>query len=262
MVLPPISPQDGLPVRESGPWIIRKYHYLRRYLEIFSVGMRKKWSRLTYIDLFAGPGKCVIGQTREETDGSALISLSYNFDRYIFVEWDRSHMDALKERCKSSGKETKVEFIPGDCNWEISKVRPQGLGVAFIDPTGIDFYYDTLRTLTTGRSVDLLMTIMLGMDIKRNLELYRRQGDNSELSRFLGGSVPWDRISNAQDVMVVYRERLRQLDYSTAEFKDIIVRNEKNVPMYFLTFASKHPRGLEFWEKISTVDETGQMDLL
>ncbi len=51
-----ISSIDGLPVRDSGPWIQRKYFFLKRYMDIFTRGMKAKWQgRLSYIDLFAGP---------------------------------------------------------------------------------------------------------------------------------------------------------------------------------------------------------------
>ena len=57
-------------------------------------------------------------------------------------------------------------------------------------------------------------------------------------------------------------QRIRELGYKTAEFRDITVRNvQRNVPMYFLFFASKNPKGIEFWHKITARDETGQGQL-
>jgi len=58
------SGSDGLIARDSGAWAKEKLHYLKCYLDIFSVGMRAKWAgRLYYLDLFAGPGKCRIRDT-------------------------------------------------------------------------------------------------------------------------------------------------------------------------------------------------------
>src|SRR6266700_8081090 len=43
---------DGLAVRDSGEWAKEKLYYLEHYLDIFSVGMRKKWAgKLYYVDL-------------------------------------------------------------------------------------------------------------------------------------------------------------------------------------------------------------------
>lgn len=55
-----IDPGDDLPARVVRSWSRRKHHYLERYAQIFSVGM-KKWERRTYVDLFAGPGRCYEG---------------------------------------------------------------------------------------------------------------------------------------------------------------------------------------------------------
>ena len=55
---------DGLVARDSGVWAKEKLYYLEHYLDIFSVGMNKKWAgKLYYVDLFAGPGKCRIRET-------------------------------------------------------------------------------------------------------------------------------------------------------------------------------------------------------
>lgn len=81
---------DGLVVKDSGVWAKEKLYYLERYLDIVSVGMKKKWAgKLYYVDLFAGPGKCLIrGTNNEEVDGSPLIALKFNFAKYFFVESD------------------------------------------------------------------------------------------------------------------------------------------------------------------------------
>ena len=50
------DPADGLPAMKVNVWARRKHHYLDRYLDIFAGGMKNKWSRRVYIDLFAGPG--------------------------------------------------------------------------------------------------------------------------------------------------------------------------------------------------------------
>lgn len=67
-----LLPQDdGLPARPSGEWAKEKLFYLKRYIHTFSTAMRDKpWRRRIYIDLFAGPGKCVIKKTQEYLLGS------------------------------------------------------------------------------------------------------------------------------------------------------------------------------------------------
>ncbi len=261
----PVSNVDGLTVRPSGPWINRKYFYLTRYADIFTRGMGKKWSGvgLTYIDLFAGPGRCLIESRGQERDGSPLIALNREFSKYIFIESDKTNMAALRERCRKSPKFSQIEFLEGDCNAVIQKVNPTDLSLAFVDPTDIDIPFDMLTSLTRGRQVDLLLNIQFGMDLRRNFKVYLKKGGASKLARFLGESWQGSKMNEPRDALELFKRRLNEkLGYSTVQLKDVGVRNYgKNALMYFLVFASKHPRGLDFWKKITTKDETGQMEL-
>jgi len=57
-----------------------------------------------------------------------------------------------------------------------------------------------------------------------------------------------------------YRRQLATIGYvDQLSAREIVVRNTKNVPMYLLAFFSKHPKGYEFWDKITPVDERGQL---
>jgi three-Cys-motif partner protein len=195
-------------------------------------------------------------------DGSPLIALSHEFSKYILVEEAPENLRALRQRCGKSPKHISIQIIEGDCNAVIGKVVPAGLSLAFIDPTGIDIHFDTIRQLTSDRAVDLLMTVPFGMDMKRNFEQFRKQGSRSKLWKFLGGNVDWSAVKDATAALELFKERVKGLGYKTAEFREIIVRNvRRNVPMYFLFFASRNPKGLEFWNKITARDETGQYQL-
>lgn len=261
----PVSNVDGLVIRPSGPWIERKFFYLTRYADIFTRAMGKKWGSggLTYIDLFAGPGKCLIGPNGQERDGSPLIALNYGFSKYVFIENERENLAALRQRCRKSPKWEQIEFIGGDCNAAVQRIQPSGLSLAFIDPTGLDISFDTLSLLTRGRKIDLLLNVQFGVDLKRNFARYIKGGGASKLTRFLGGSWEGSKMEVARDALELFKRRLNErLGYSTVQFKDVGVHNfEKNALMYFLVFASKHPRGLEFWKKITAKDTAGQREL-
>lgn len=259
-----VSNVDGLVIRPSGPWIDRKFFYLIRYADIFTRAMGKKWGRdgLTYIDLFAGPGRCLVESSGQEREGSPLIALNCGFSKYIFVESSEDNLAALRQRCKRSPKFPQVELIGGDCNAVVQKIRPTGLSLAFIDPTGLDISFETLSRLTRGRQMDLLLNVQFGVDLKRNFKRYLKEGGASKLARFLGGDWEGNKMERARDALQLFKRRLNEkLGYSTVEFKDVGVRNHgRNALLYSLVFASKHPRGLEFWKKITTRDETGQME--
>jgi len=261
-----ISEIDGLVVRPSGVWVKQKYYYLKRYLDIFSKGMKNRWGgNLTYIDLFAGPGRCLIESANKEEDGSPLLALQYDFKKYVFVEESKKLIEALKTRCKNSPKFSKIEFLEGDCNNVVDKiihqVDPIGLNLILIDPTGIDIHYKTVERIVKEKRVDLLINVQLGMDITRNFLVYKKKGNNSKLGLFLGDNVDWDKLNNSQDAVKLYKERIKELGYQTVEFKDITIKNTLNAPMYFLLFASKNPKGLRFWKEITKKDHSGQLEL-
>ena len=71
-----VDPGDGLPARTVSEWNDRKHHFLRRYMEIFAVGMRRRWKERAYVDLFAGPGRTYNQDTGRFDDGSPLIALA------------------------------------------------------------------------------------------------------------------------------------------------------------------------------------------
>jgi len=259
------SKVDGLVVRPSGVWIKQKYYYLKRYLDIFSKGMKNKWAgNLTYIDLFAGPGRCLIESTNQEENGSALIALQYDFKKYVFTEESTELIRALEKRCKDSPKITKIKFLEGNCNTIVDKITPEvdpaGLNLIFIDPTGIDIHYKTIEKIAKGKRADLLINVQLGMDITRNFLSYKKKGDTSKLGLFLGNNVDWNELESPRDAVKLHKKRIGELSYKTVEFQDIAIKNTRNAPMYFLLFASKNPRGLDFWKEITKKDHSGQFE--
>lgn len=263
---------DGLSVRDSGIWAKEKLYYLERYLDIFSVGMHKKWpGKLYYIDLFAGPGRCLIRETREEIDGSPLIALKFNFAKYFFVETDTECHKALSKRVEIRAPEKDVVLIPGDCNKTIDAIKPapDSLGLAFIDPTGISpIAFETIRKLTANRKIDLIINFPEGMGIRLNLHQYT-QNETSALNRFMGSSRWQERYKQSltffdqvcKEIAAEYLDNLRSLGYLTIDNDWIPVRTNQNMLLYYLMFASKHPKGNEFWRKIGLIDPHGQRKL-
>jgi three-Cys-motif partner protein len=81
-----IVASDGELALKVGHWAKEKLHYIRRHCQIFNTGMKRQWSTRTYIDLFAGPGICLVQTTREEINGSPLLALSCEvpFTHYFF----------------------------------------------------------------------------------------------------------------------------------------------------------------------------------
>ena len=66
---------DGLPARQVGPWVERKVQYVDYYAGMFATGMRHKWQRRAYVELFAGTGPSWDYGHCREIEGSALWAL-------------------------------------------------------------------------------------------------------------------------------------------------------------------------------------------
>jgi three-Cys-motif partner protein len=262
---------DGLPARESGAWVLDKKVYVERYLGIFTKGVSNKWGgKLAYVDLFSGPGKNVVRDTGEEVDGSPLLALKFDFTRYVFVDVPEV-LATLRTRLRNHPKFSRISFVEGDCNVVIDEVLKHlpanHLTLAFIDPTGLQIRFDTIRRLVHNRKVDLLMTIQFGMGIQMNLPQYiKSEGD--ALTAFLGNS-DWRKdteqaatVSQAgRRILDRYMAQLRTLDY--LETKDLeLVRNDQNTPLYFVVMASRHELGKKFWREVTKIAPSGQRNLI
>lgn len=82
----------------------------------------------------------------------------------------------LRMRLRDHPKRPRVSFVEGDCNLVIDEILRQlptdHLTLAFIDPTGLQIRFETIRRLMHNRKVDLLMIIQFGMGILMNLHQY------------------------------------------------------------------------------------------
>jgi len=270
---------DGYAIRCVGRWAEDKYFYVRKYLDMFSTAMKNEWKgNLYYVDLFAGCGKCRVRDSGEEIDGSALMSVNvrFPFKRYFFVDSNHEALDALKERIKGSDLFDRVSLIPGDCNEKIEEIVreiPQKgcLCLAFVDPTGLQIKFETIKKLTEGRRVDLIVTFPEGMAIKRNLGEFLKQehsllddfmGDTSwreEYRRELANLPPTRRGKGFVDL---YRERLKGIGYieiKSAYEDEVLIRSSmKKLPLYYLLLASRHSLAHQFWSKIGETTPSGQ----
>jgi three-Cys-motif partner protein len=242
---------------------------LGRYLSIFTKGVRTKWQgKLSYIDLFSGPGRCVIRETREEVEGSPLVALNCDFASYVFVDIPEV-LSTLRARLKNHPKSSRITFIEGDCNAVIEEVHMTSpadhLTLAFIDPTGLQIRFSAIKQLVESRKMDLLMTIQLGMAVRMNLRSYS-QSETAALTAYLGnndwrkdieaGGSPSDATRRIQQR---YLRQLHALGCGTVKDREIEIRTDQNnLLLYFMVLASRHRLGEEFWRKATQINSSGQ----
>lgn len=260
-----VPSSDGLPGRCVGPWSKDKLYYVRSYLDLVSRAMRDTFPERAYVDLFAGPGRCVLDDDSGEIAGSPMIALGvpFKFTTYHFVEADPQAMEALRTRVEHMGAEVSVKYYPGDANDLVPRLvadlPKSSLDVAVIDPTGLHLRFESLRALAARRRIDLIYLFPEGMAVKRNLEKFLDQpnsmldevlGTDAWRSRALGRrglpELPeeehWEEV--VRPIVEIFRNQLGRLGYVEVKLgSEIVVRNRRNVPLYYLVFASKHPLG-------------------
>jgi three-Cys-motif partner protein len=222
---------------------------------IFTGSMKAKWKGLTYVDLFAGPGICIVEETGEELLGSPLLALETKkaFDKIICVEQDDEGRDALDRRVRRHPRGNTAEVLPGDCNAIIDQVigrMPSGfLSLVFIDPEGVSgLDADTMRALADRRLfVDLIVLFPQQMSVNRNRWQWVGAADDTPLDRALGRE--W-RTSTTPEV-VQFMELLRGLGFTFVESAGCAFKNRRGAQLYYLMFASKSVTAVNFWSKIS-----------
>lgn len=272
-----VADDDRLPVRDAGAWTEDKLYYWNRYVEITTTAMvdKPQWGAgLIYVDLFAGPGICKLRESGRRIPGSVLLAAHAPkpFKRIIACELDQELASACRTRLDLTYAAKRSEVLTGNCNELIDRVTAlipdRALTLAFVDPEALHIHFSTLRRLTTGRRVDLLVLFADRMDIVRNVAFYACQSQ-SNLDTFLGPDTDWrskwqnlpnQNARNVCDMFTnIYQEQLRkQLGYEF--FSHMPVRSAKG-PLYRLIYASKSQRGLDFLRKAESKDKGGQRKL-
>jgi len=275
--------EDGFSMRASGPWAAKKLDYLKRYIEIFEISMRKKWPRRNFVDLFSGPGKC---RTDSGTIflGSPLIALTttFPFTDYFFADIDSASISALEERCKALPLFDRIRFLAEDSNKAVARViseiqtldrlrKSPSLNLAFLDPEGLELEWKTVAALASVQKMDLIIHYPV-MGLKRNLANASKE-DEHQLDLFFGDK-EWRTIyTKAGEVSVVerellihYKRKLQMLGYTEVKQdeeteNEPAIKNTKGGLLYRLLFASKNPLGDKFWKEVIKRDVHGQRRL-
>lgn len=273
-----VTARDNLIARVSGLWAMEKLKYLEKYMDIFSTGMKNRW-KTNFLDLMSGPGLCVTDEG-EEFRGSPLLALATKtpFSKVVLVEHEPALAEALKLRVATSTRRETVIHLTGNCNdkaliADIRKILPSdSLTLTFVDMLGLDVSLDTLARLTDGRRMDLAITFQIG-DLKRNVGgALKNPREGRRFDEFFGtedwretvwahrsGNMPGQDLATA--FTDFYEERLKTLGYPHVTRSLDVMKNSKNVHLYRLLLASRHPRAVDFFEKISQISPLGERRL-
>jgi three-Cys-motif partner protein len=278
------SVNDQLPVRCVKEWGVQKIHFLRRYFEMFSVGMHQKWEgKINYIEICSGPGRLINRDNGFEFDGTPLALINNKGFKYlnkaVFVDINSQVIASLNKRFKIHDVEDKAIAIEGDYLLpdklirDIKKITGQkGLFLIFFDPTDCSIPNYTIRKISEAfNKCDIINLVAYGMDARRNLRLAFENEDSKarrKYERFLGTESFFNSEENQKLLdqasyglgklhkvyLNTFQDSLRSFGYSYFGVQQI-------EHLYDLSFASKDKKGLDFWNKAKSKGLAKQLKL-
>jgi len=260
--------EDGFPREIVGPWVQDKYIRLAKYVGI-SRAVRAKFigrgkAGATFIDLYSGPGRVRIRGEKQAIHGSPLVAWHEAVDRgapYTQVhvaDADPKLLVAVETRLRNAAAPVFAETGPAveTVDRVIRKLNPHALHFAFLDPYNLgDLPFEIIRKLATLKRTDILIHVSIH-DLQRNLRRYIKN-QNSPLDSFAPG---WrdkvdversDKMVRAK-ILEYWKSLLVAESMATTETDELIVGTKKQ-RLYWLAFAARHERALEFWEKIRNI---------
>lgn len=284
-----VSASDGRLALRIKPHTIRKLQVIEYYLTEFATAMKPKppsratgfrgFAERNYIDLFAGPGRCRVSGSSIpsglEVDGSPLIALKvkHPLSNYYFIDIDQRAIDALAQRVAGvvGAKEAEKRFFIGDCNEKITEVLRDinlrdSINVALVDSFTVACKWSTIRLLARCRRMDLIINFPMGMSISRNLHHWA-ENESSALDDFFGNRGWRNVYEQAHGIarrcirgfLDLYKQGLAELGYRVGDVREILIRNQKGVNLYYLIFASRSRLGDKFWNHAARVTDELQL---
>lgn len=230
---------------------------------------------VAYVDLFAGPGIGEVSGTGERFPGSPIIAASAPkaFVKILLCELDDECANACETRLRALVQPDRFQVFRGDCNSRVDDIArsipERALTLAFLDPTGLHLWFETVTRLAAHGAVDLLILFPDAVDIIRNERHLYFDDTESNLDRVLGPAADWrkhvaqlstaDAPARRRLFATIYQKQLeRHLGYR--HFATETIRGPHG-PLYRLIYATKHERGIDFWNKSVSRELSGQSRL-
>ncbi len=260
---------DGLVCPEVGVWAETKHRLVELYASLFSTGMKGKWDKRAYVELYAGAGYSKVQDTSRVIPGSPLhaLGVKHPFDKYVFCEESTEKLDALKVRVKRHAPVANVAYIQGDCDQRVADIiagipaSSKGntvLSLCFVDPCDIGIKFDTIRKLSQRRApMDFVVLLAVYMDAVRNYDRYVSE-DSVKVDEFLGSKTWRERWNAAQQkpqpfpqfLATEFARSMESLGYRPAPLHTMKKVKASRPSLYYLAMFSRSERAYKFWDEV------------
>lgn len=273
--LPP-APEDDLPVRDAGPYVLDKLGVLNAYLWEFAKagngqGTGRSPSKWWYIDASAGPGVNRLKTDGTRLAGSPIIAMAVNDPPVypaaaglVFADNDPKAVTVLRQRTSHDERaRVLLADVHSDPEAVLSTVPRNAPAFAFFDPTGLECSWSTLeffsRWRTVGRyKMELLVMLPVWVGMLRTLFKDRAIPDSFHRSwGEMFGPLAWSDWfrEDYQSSRLTPEERKAAIDRLTRMYEGGFKSHlgyasvqrrlvpDHGQPRYWLIFASDHPAG-------------------
>jgi three-Cys-motif partner protein len=211
----------------------------------------------------------------EEFSGSPIRALESDppFSQVLLVEQSPKLLEALRVRTEPWANRRQI--LSGDCNdlAVITKIRERTpashLALVFVDNLGLDVTFETLKSLTSDRHMDLVITLQVSDLVRNTGQVLSGTQDATRFDGFFG-SKEWRTVVSQFErrersehdlptaLTAFYLDRLKTIGYTSAAQLHVLMRNDQNAPLYRLVLAGKHSRAADFFKKIAQIEYSGQ----
>jgi three-Cys-motif partner protein len=256
---------DGLIVEKVGSWAVDKLKIVTDYVYA-SGGARQNFARpgTAYIDVFCGPGRCLIRGVNQFIDGSPVAAFKRalespgRFTSINISDADDELLAATEKRLAALN--APVRSVTGPASVAMPKivqsVDPYGLHLAFLDPHNLGtLSFDLFEQLARLKHVDVIAHVSLS-DLQRNADRYTSEA-HDEFDKFAPGwrdKVGTDMNQEAlrQSIIQYWSDKVAELDLPRARHCELIT-GDHGQRLYWLILLAKHDLAHQLWEKISSV---------
>ena len=277
-ICPIFEDNDGLPLRCMGFWAEEKLAVLHKYITMFTSSMHDKWSNMAFIDMFSGPGRGIVQEAKIVIDGSPIRAFQqkYLFTHYVFIDINPDNITILESRIRQiSCKTSNIKYIPADCNMIVKQIEEyipsSSLVLAFIDPTSMQINFSTINDLSNCfEHIDMIINFPRQAIVRQYKHALNNMGNQDTFDKYFGTTEWRKRLQEQRSLtpggilLNLYKDQLKALRFSDVnDTRDsILVRGPKNIPLYELVFASRHPLAYKLFNESVNVKHSGQRRLL
>ncbi len=225
----------------------------------------------------------------EFLDGSPRVALELNnpFSRYVFIEPDPKRVAELEQLVADYGDTRTINVLKMEAadgiRWVVGRniTKKTHRGVAFLDPFGACLEWESVEALAKLGMFEVVINFALNMAIQRMLpnDANIQQSWSDTLDRYFGTHAWFDEVyfretglfgdgvlkkrdDYSDRLLGLYRRRLE----SAFGFVSMprLIRNTRNVPLYYLLWAGPHKKGqeganyvLQIGEKLTKAQKQG-----